>query len=407
MTDRGTHIVRKALAALITACSLLAVSTAMAARLDFIPSLTLDQTYDSNVFNTNGNEKGDFVLRATPGVTFSLRMPETTLNLRSSITSDTYYKYTDRSSSSSALSLALDSATPIAVTSRLSIAPSAHFVQAQDSYRRTQLLPTGDPLVPTAIATESGLQKSRDYGGGLRIAYLVTPKIEAAIGGNFTKRDFLDNTTGEYDSRVFTGDTTLSYRFTERLSSGFFANTSYNTFENGRDSRTYAGGLTASYRFSPAYSVDARAGASRAQESEPGTLERVTWSPYGSLTLAYTQRDFRASLSGIVNQSGGGSLGYTTQTESVNLTISDQFATRWWGDISGSYQKSKSLDPANSEDLESATGTAGIRYQPWEWATLHLSGTALQQWSHGTVGTDLKRYSALLGFTLGYTHNLY
>lgn len=407
MTDRGTHIVRKALAALITVCSLLAVSPAMAARLDFIPSLTLDQTYDSNVFNTDGNEKGDFVLRATPGVTFSLRMPETTLNLRSSITSDTYYKYTDRSSSSSALSLALDSATPIAVTSRLSIAPSAHFVQAQDSYRRTQLLPTGDPLVPTAIATESGLRKSRDYGGGLRIAYLVTPKIEAAIGGNFTKRDFLDNTTGEYDSRVFTGDTTLSYRFTPLFSSGIFAGTSYNTFETDNNSRTYSGGLTASYRFSPNYSVEARAGASRAQETSSDSEDRISWSPYGLLSLNYSAQNFRAGLSGSINQSGGGSLGFTTRRESVSLSLSNQFSARWGGDLSGSFQKSQSLDPANSEDIESATGTAGLRYQPWEWCTIHLSGTAFQQWSHGTVGTDLKRYSALLGFTFGYTHNLY
>ena len=398
---------RKIYVALLTICLLLNGTSAMGARLDFIPSLTLDQTYDSNVFNTDGNEKGDFVLRATPGITFSLRMPETTLNLRSSLTSDTYYKYPDRSSNSSAVSLALDSATPIPVTFRLSITPIVHFVQAEDSFRRTQLLTTGDPLASQSIGAETGVSKSRDYGGGLRIAYLVTPNVEASIGGNVTKRDFLDNTAGEYDSRMISGDTTISYRFTPLFSSGIFASTSHNTFETDNNSRTYAGGITASYRFSSSGSVEARAGASRAQETSPGIQDRNTWSPYGSLSVNYSSKDFRAGLAGSVNQSGGGSLGFTTQTESVSLSLSNQFLARWWGDLSGSFQKSKSLDSANSEDLESATGTVGIRYQPWKWATIHLTGSAFQQWSHGTVGTDLKRYSALLGFTLGYTYNVF
>jgi len=399
--------VRKIPVALLTFCLLLQGTSAMGAKLDFIPSFTLDQTYDSNVFNTDGNEKGDFVLRATPGVTFSIRMPETTLNFRASLTSDTYYKYTTLNSASSAVVLALDSQPPIAVTSRLSIAPTGHFVQAKNSFRRTQLLTAGDPLASQSISTETGVNKSRDYGGGLRIGYLVTPNVEMSIGGNFTKRDFLGNTTGEVDSRVISGDTSVSYRFTPRFSSGIFAVTSHNTFETDNNSRTYAGGLTASYLFSPNGSVEARAGASRAQETSPGFEDRISWSPYGLLSLKYSSEKLRAGLSGSINQSGGGSLGFTTQTESVSLSLSNQFSAHWWGDLSGSFQKNKSLDPANSENLESATGTAGIRYQPWEWATLHLSGTALQQWSHGTVGTDLKRYSALLGFTLGYTYNLY
>ncbi len=102
------------LAALAAIGILLPASRAAAAKIDITPSISLDQVYDSNVFNTDGNEKGDFIFRVTPAVTFSLKMPETTLNLRTSLTSDTYYKYTELNSTNSAITLALDSQPPLA-----------------------------------------------------------------------------------------------------------------------------------------------------------------------------------------------------------------------------------------------------------------------------------------------------
>ncbi len=405
--NRNLGAAVRLLAALAAICILFPASPASAAKIDITPAISLDQVYDSNVFNTDGNEKGDLIFRATPALTFSLRMPETTLNLRTSLTADTYYKYTELNSTNSAISLAID-ATPIYFTPRFSMVPSAHYVEAQNSVRRNQLVPSGDPLIQPSIAVETANRKSRDYGAALRMGYLVTPKTEFSLGGGFTKRQFLDNVTGGIDSRVVTGDTTLMYKFTPLFSSGLFLNTAYNTFENGRDSRTIAGGLTGTYLFSPALTMTARAGATRAEESGPaGIPDRTTSSPYGMLTLGYRSRDFNATLIGTMDQSGGGSFGLTTKRESVSLTLSDQFAARWWADMSGNYQQNRSLDAAVSQDLASAAGTAGIRYQPATWATIRLSGTAFRQWTNGVIGTDLTRYSAFLGIMLGYTYNIF
>lgn len=409
MAKRRSHTgVGRTILALSAICILVPSSRASAAKIDVTPSISLDQTYDSNVFHTNGNEKEDFILRVTPAVAFSLKMPETTLNLRTSLTSDTYYKYTERNSTSSAVTLALDAMPPLRITPRLSIAPSGHYVQARDSYLRNQLVPAEDTLQPASIATENLTRKTRDFGAAMRAIYLLTEKSEFSLGGGFKKRQFLDNVAGGIDSRVVTGDATLTYKFTLLLSSGFYFNTAYNTFENGRDSRTFSGGLTGTYLFSPALSMNARAGASRAQESDPtGLPDRTTWSPDGSLSLTYTGRDIHAAFTGSIGQSGGGSFGMTTRRQSVGLSFSDQFAQGWSADLSGKYQLNRSLDPAVSQDLASATGSAGVRYQPLEWATLHLSGTALRQWSNGSVGTDLQRYSGFLGVTLGKSFNIY
>ena len=399
---------RLTLVMLSAAILLVPASIASAAKIDITPAISLDQVYDSNVFNTNGNEKGDFIVRATPALTFSLKMPETTLNLRTSLYYDMYYKYTELNSSNSAITLALDSQPPLALSPRFSIAPSAHFVQARNSYLRTQQVPTTDPLAPPSIASESATQKSRDYGAALRANYLLTEKTVFSLGGGFSKLQFLDNTAGNVGSRVIIGDMSLSYRFTPLFSSGFFFNTSYNTFENGTDSRVFAGGLTGTYMFSPAFMVDARAGVSHMNETfTTGVPEFTKTSPYGALSLVYSDNNFRAALSGTIEQAGGGNLGVTTRRETVSLSVSDQFATRWWADLIGTYQVNRSLVPNASGDLTSAAGTAGVRHKLLEWMDVHLSGTGFRQSGTGTLGSDLTRYSAFLGVTVGNTYNIY
>ena len=399
---------RSTLVMLSAAILLLPASIASAAKIDITPAISLDQVYDSNVFNTNGDEKGDFIFRATPALTFSLKLPETTLNLRTSLSYDRYYKYTELNSANSAITLALTSQPPIALSPRLSIAPTAHFVQARNSFLRTQLVPTADPLAPPSIASESATQKSRNYGAALRANYLLTEKTEFSLGGGFNKLQFLDNTTGNVGSRVINGDTSLRYKFTPLFSSGFFFSSSYNTFENGTDSRVFAGGLTGVYRFSPEFMVDARAGATHAKETfTSGVPDNTNTSPYGALSLVYFERDFRAALSGKIEQAGGGNLGVTTRRETVSLSVSDQFASRWWADLTGTYQVNRPLESNVSGDLTSATGTAGIRHKPLEWLDVHLSGTGFRQSGTGTLGSDLTRYSAFLGVTVGNTYNIY
>lgn len=387
---------------------LLPAFPAMAAKLDVTPTVTLNQSYDSNVFNSDGNEKGDFIFGVTPDVAFSIRMPETTLTLRSSVTSDTYFNYTERNSTASAISLGID-ATPISVTPRFSVAPSAHFVQARDSYRRNQIVPSGDPLLPSSIASETATRKSREFGGSLRVGYLVTPNVDFLLGGGYTKLQFLDNAVNGVDSRVAIGDTAVTYRFTPLFRSGVFFTTASNTFENGRDSRTLAGGVTGTYLLSPVLTFTARAGASRVKESFPaaGIEDRTKTSPTGLLSLIYVERDFRASLTGSMDHAGGSVFGLTTRRQSIAVSVVDNLAREWTADFLGTVQENRSLDAAVSEDLISASGTAGVGYQPTTWATIRLSGTAFRQWSNGVIGTDLKRYSGFLGITLGYTYNIY
>ena len=264
------------------------------------------------------------------------------------------------------------------------------------------------PIV-TSIASETGTSKSRDYGAAMWGSYLVTPKVVFSLGGGFTKRQFLDNVAGgDGDSRVLTGDTSLIYQFTPIFSSGFFISTAYNTFDSGRDSRILSGGLTGSYKFSHTLTMNARAGASRAIESDPtGLPDRTTTSPTVSISVAYEEGNFRAALTGSSDLGGGGSFGRTTRRQTVGLSLVNQFAPAWSANLSGVFESNRSLDDAVAEDMSSTAGTARIGYQPASWAILNLSGTIFRQWSNGAFGDDLKRYSAFLGITLSYTYNIF
>lgn len=387
---------------------LLFANPALAARLDVTPEISLDQAYDSNVFNTSADEKGDFSLRTTPAMSFSLATEATRITLRGSSTFITYYKYTERNRYPSVISLGLD-ATPIRLNPRFSITPTAHFVQVRDPFERTVPVSPEDPLLPASIASETAIRKSRDYGGTLRAGYIVTPNLDFSVGGGFSKRQFLDNAAGGIDSRVVSGDTTLMYRFTPVFSSGVFFRSSSNQFDNGRDSHTVSGGLTGRYLYSPALTVSGRAGVSRVKESDPaaGLPDRTDTAPAVSLSVAYAENDFRASVTGSIDDSGGGSFGRTTRRETLSVFVADRIAPEWTADLRATFQENRSLDDAVSQDLISASGTAGVTYHPAPWANVHLLGSAFRQWSNGADGSDLKRYSAILGFTLGYMVNIY
>jgi hypothetical protein len=228
------------------------------------------------------------------------------------------------------------------------------------------------------------------------------------VGGGLTKRDFIGDTTGITttgisleDSTYVVGDASIFYAFTPRFSSGVFFNTGYNTFEVRPNSRTYAAGLTGRYRLTPLHTLTARAGATYLKESADATgLENEDWSPYASLALGYSRRNFAATFRGSYEILGAGSFGEITKRASINLAMTNRFAERWWWDLSALYQNNKSSDEPVTVDVDTLQGSAGVRYAATDWASFYLRGTITRQRSSGLEGNDLDREAAFLGITL-------
>lgn len=387
------------------------VHRADAANLDVTPSILLGASWDSNIFNTESNEQTDYVFRGAPRLTFTVSSPTVRMDLTGAVEGEKYAEHDelDNADTTKSVDFRLVRTGP-----RLTFAPSVRFVETDDITRRNLGVPPDSPPpgpgVPTAESLITERIRTREYSGALQISYLLSRNVTLAVGGGALKRDFKENLSGLTDSRTVTGNGSFAYQFTPRTSGGIFFGTAYNSFDDRPNSRTYSGGVRGTYRASERTTVSASGGATFLRESagvEDGVNEE--WFPTGSLSLAYGSQDFRATLSGSYTVSGGGSFGRTTERGTVSLALTDRFSRAWSWDLSGSWQNNRSTggQTGTEEDIDTASGTAGLRYQAASWASFRLFGNLYRQRSNTSIGRDLDRETVQLDMTLGNTFNLF
>jgi hypothetical protein len=395
-------------ALLLLAC--VAVSQAESANVNATPSLSLGASYDSNILNSSSNEESDYVFRAVPRLVISLESPTTKAEFGGAIEAEKYADHDelDNADATKSVDFRLVRTGP-----RSTISPSARYVETNDITRRYLFAPSDIPITEPIVPVETLIAErvqTKEYSGALQISYLVSPKVTLGIGGAGLKRDFSANTSGYTGSKTWTGNGSVSYQFTSRFFGGLSFNTSYNTFEGRPNSHTYSGELTGRYNVTEKTTLNASAGATYLRESTGvGDEKNDEWSPTGSLALAYAERDFRATLLGSYAVAGGGSFGTTTKRGTLALAFSNRFA-RWWSwDLSGSYQRNRSTgdQTGGTEDVDTVSGAAGMRYEIVPWASVRLSGNIYRQRSDSSLGQDLDRETVLLELNLGKTFNLF
>ena len=393
-------------AVFLAVLSITVISPAMSANLIATPKITIEESWDSNIFSTSDNTISDYITRATPGLALSLETLQTTIILSGSLEYTRYSSHTELNNrGTTRYSLSVEK--PLQFSPRLSLQPTVRFVESSDSYRRNQLIASPVPGLPPSEVVITAPTKTRDLTGSLQLTYLLNPKVDLGLTAGGTKRTFLDNNAAGVDSDTVTGGASISYHFTPRFSSGISINASYNTFADNTDSRSNAAGITAKYIISEYYTFDATAGVDYLRETTL-TGKDTNSSPSGQFSLTYARKDFRASLIGSYGLTGGGSFGVTTHRGNIQFTLTDQFAKGWWGDLTGSYQINQSLDTPRTEDIRTWNGNVGLRYQAAEWASFRLSGNMNRQRARNSiVGADLDRSSVLLGLDLSKDYKLF
>ncbi len=386
--------------------SFYAVTPAISANLIATPGISLEERWDSNIQNTATDEISDFVTRATPRLAVTVETYRTRLNLAGGVDFERYAKHSEFNEKA-AIFFDMNTARPLQFTPRFSLLPSVRIAETNDPARRNVLTQSPIAGLPPSETIVTARTKTREYSGSLQFTYLLTPNVGLGLGGGGTKRTFLDNNAGGIDSDSVSGNASISYRFTPRFSSGIYSSASRNTFENDTDSRTYNLGLSMNYLFSEHFTLDARAGANYLKETI-ATGEETTTSPSGQLSLTYNSRDFKTALLGSYELAGGGSFGVTTHRGTIQLSLADRFAQRWWWDLSGSYQINRSLDTPRTEDVSTWYGNAGLRYQAAEWASFRLAGSLVRQGARNSIeGSDLDRNSITLGLDLNKAYKLF
>jgi len=373
------------------------------------PSISVEQAYDSNVFdNRTGNEEEDYILRLRPAVIFALPAIETAVNLDISMETETYFNNPEMSRYPSTWRGDLSSLRPIALSPNFSITPRGYYLETYDSARRTQLVFSPEaPAIPIEIA-QFARTHTRDYGGSLIINYQAAPKIQTALIGAYNRHEIITDNTGLTDYYTYNGDLSVSYLPGPRSSIGIFGNAGDTTYSNNLVSTTYSVGLQGSYVFTEFLRAEARVGKTFLR-NDPGNglPESTDQAPTARLSINYRHRDFAASTWGSFGYSSGGSYGQTTLQGNAGLSLGDQFTAGWWWTLIGSYQADRNIDNPSVRDQISGNGTAEIRYVPTTWATLRLSGTFFREWSQDNTGLDLKKTTAFLGITMSKTYSMF
>ncbi len=390
------------LATAVGLCAALVVAAASpgrAANLRALPSLALEQTWDTNIFNTPSDEQSDFISRATPSLTFSLESARTTLNLTGFVISEWYADHHDLSKWDATKLVELTDP-EIRITERMFLQASARYFESNDIGSRSALGLTAIPGLPPTETFVVGRTAAREYGGSAQGRYRVTPTDNVGIGGGATKLEYLDVVSGLIGSRTVTGNVSVSHQFSPRTTGGVFGSTGYSTYDSGSDSRTYTGGVSATYAATERTTIDARAGMTFLTDSAADGLVDHSQSPYGALSIGYRDLGFSAAVAGTYEMTGGGSFGGATERTNANLSVADNVTASWSWNFSGGYQLEQSVDPLSNARIQSVYATAEARYAAAEWLVLRLAAYTFRQWTHAAVDADISRSHVLLGLTL-------
>ena len=380
-------------------------------QMDMIPSVRLEEFWESNVSDSEDDEVSSFGTRLSPGLALKFTSTDDVTVTVSGNYEEVWYHDSEASDEDyNTWVFRIDSSGDWVLTQTLSMVPSVFFVNTSSSNRRTQLVPAGDPEAPPVTIINYGNTETQEFGGGVRFDYRATPKVTIGISGRYSEQRFTDDNvvSGLTDATQSGGNASVSYRFSQRTSLGVIAGGEHQTYENNPDSDTLSGGITFAHQFSPAFRFDGVLGIQQVrQEEAPGIPEQDETSPSGRINITYTRETFTARAYGSYVYSGGSGSGEATRQYTTGLVFTDQFTREWTGNLSGSYQVNRSVFETDEVDLTTVYVTAGLRYKPWQWGSLDLSGSANRQTSDGQFGETVNNYSAVLGITIGMPYKIF
>jgi len=417
MTSPGDrHSVVKAIVfpAFVSALILMLITDAKAVNMDVVPSIRLEEGWDSNAFNSSENEVSSFGTRLTPALALRFTSPDNVmLEFSGNYEVVRYHDSVAKEGDYETWYFRINSTGGWALTPTLSMEPSVYYLNTTNSSARTQRVPSGDPVLPPVTITNYGNTNTEDFGGAVNFSYLATQNVTIGVTGNYSEQRFsnvIDNTvgTGLTNSTTTGGNASVSYLFSPRTSLGILVAGNHQTYENAPDADTLSGGILFGYQFSPALRIDGVFGMSYIRQKEaPGIPEQKTTDPSGIINASYTSETFTASVFGSAVYSGGSGYGEATRQWTAGLVLNDQFAREWYWNLSGTYQVSKSVFTADAVNITTIYGAAGLSYKPWEWGSLDLTGYLDRQTTDGQFGGDLNNYVATLGITIGKPYRVF
>jgi hypothetical protein len=227
------------------------------------PSVTVDGTYDDNIFATNDNEESDFIFTFSPRIVARSNFPRHSLDLTVESDIGRYVDNTDENF----VDYAADLGGQLDITRNNRLVGGAFYSREHDS--------RDDPEDPGVDVSEEPLEFD-EYGGELGFEQDFN-RFNVAVTGDVERRDYEDDTEGDRDRLLYGG----------RLRTGYFISPRINTFLEGsvrREERDTSEGSD------PPIKRD-----NNVYDARVGTAIDITGLLFGEVSAGWSVQDFDES----------------------------------------------------------------------------------------------------------------
>jgi opacity protein-like surface antigen len=360
------------------------------APLTIVPSFTLSEEYNDNVFLDNSNRQSDFITGFTPGIAITYERPTYRLAAGYNFTAELFARETNESHAFDRQNFFLDTAWKVDPFLTLSLTDTFIFSTDTNLIAREQ------------VSTGRDRSLSNTLGAGA--SYQLTEFWSLRGGASYTLERF--SRSGLQDSDVYHANVGVDRRLSSRLTVGAGYDFGYFDIDNEEKTTTHTPRIGASWRATDTITL-ALSGGPTVERRESGQT-RVT----PAITASYAQRVFFGSVGlaydravGTASGLGGPTdndliSGYVTGTTLLRgLTV--QFLPRY-----------SNVQSPNSDriDIRAFTAALAVTYRLTDWVAVIGGYQFFHQRSDSTavssiglpLANDADQNRLFVGLTFGY-----